>query len=143
MALFGRKKKEEKVEKPKEAVAEAIKEEKQKQERPAFAPLFVKLDRYRRILSILNHLKNMMNVAKNSLVVLNDLERMRAENLKMIEDILNKIDQKLLSLDSEFMRPSGFREEPMEYVDVEGLESTIVDLKSQIDSLKTELERMA
>lgn len=156
MPIFGRKKKEVReakkvfekpipVKKPitmkKPIPTEKPKEKEPK--KPSFAPLFVKLTRYKQILNAMNYLKTTMVMIRNTFSILNELERLKAENLKMIQSAMEKVEKRLLTLDSEFMRPSGFTEELPELHDVESLEATIADLKSQIDQLKTELERMA
>ena len=50
-----------------------------KEERPS-APLFIKLDRYKTLLSTINYMKTTLVMLKNSLAILNDLERVREEN---------------------------------------------------------------
>jgi vacuolar-type H+-ATPase subunit I/STV1 len=129
------------VEKIPEQHPKEIKEE--VKEKSSFAPLFVKLDRYRQILNTMNYLKNTMNMIKNTLSILNELEKIKSENLKLIEDTIEKADKKILTLDSEFMRPSGFIEEMPELSDVESLEATLVDLREQVNQLKSELRSMA
>lgn len=119
-----------------------VEKEEKESERPAFAPLFVKIDRYRHILNTMQYLKSTMNLIKNTFSVLNELEKIRAENIKLIQKTIEKVDKKLLTLDSEFMRPSGFIEEMPEVHDVEGLESTLVELRDQVNQLKSELQSL-
>ena len=113
------------------------------EEKASFAPLFVKLDRYRQILGTMNYLKNTMNMVKNTFSILNELEKIRMENLKLIQETIEKADKKIMTLDSEFMRPSGFTDEIPEFADVESLEATLVDLRDQVGQLKSELKNMA
>lgn len=155
MPLFGKKKTEtsevrKDVEETKKVVEQQTppqkvehKEEKEP-ERPAFAPLFVKIDRYRSILNSLGYLKTALVMVKNSFATLNELERARNQTLDVIQKALEKIEKKISSLDIELVRPAGFHEptEAIEYHDVETIEATIADLKGQIDQLKAELENM-
>lgn len=117
----------------------------QQGQQPAFAPLFVKLTRYKQILNTLSSLKMSVNLIRNQLLILNELDRLKEENMKLLNSAVNKINDRLSKLDSEFMRPSGFMEEvpEMQMQDVESLESTLVDLKSQIEHLKSEVESVA
>jgi len=128
-----------------ERVPEIHREEVQEEvkEKQSFAPLFVKIDRYRQILNTMNYLKNTMNMIKNTFSILNELEKIRMENLRLIQDTIEKADKKILHLDSEFMRPSGFIEEMPELTDVESLEATLVDLREQINQLKAELQSLS
>jgi chromosome segregation ATPase len=123
--------------------AEKPKEVEQKQEKPAFAPLFVKIDRYRQILNAIGYLKTTMVMIKNSLLTLNELDKARAETVKVLEEALEKTEKKISELDSELVRPAGYHElEEPEYQDMETIEATIADLKGQIEMLKSELQSM-
>jgi hypothetical protein len=117
----------------------------EKEQSPSFAPLFVKLTRYKQILSTLNYLKMSINLIKNQLAILSELDKLREENIKLLDSTTKRVGERLSTLDSEFMRPSGFMEEipEMQMQDVESLESTLTDLKSQIEHLKSEVETIA
>jgi chromosome segregation ATPase len=115
-----------------------------KQERPAFAPLFIKLDRYKQILNSITELKTTLVMIKNSLSVLNELEKLKSDNLKMIEKAIERFDKRISALDSEFLRPSGYHEElPEELYGIESLEATLTGLRDQVNHLKAELENLA
>lgn len=114
-----------------------------REERPSFAPLFIKIDRYKHILSSINYLKNAIGTLQNSFGVLNELEELRSESLNVIKDSLQKIEKKLQTLDSEFLRPRGYHEEMEEVEEAGSLSSTIEDLKGQIEQLKSELQNVA
>ncbi|TAL46742.1 hypothetical protein EPN87_04530 [archaeon] len=121
-----------------------VQHEEHVEEPRSFAPLFVKLDKYKGLLSAMGYLKTNLVMLRSSLAILKDLDKLRDENLKIVEEGMEKMDKKLATLDSEFLRPSGFREEAHHDVkDVESLEGTIADLKGQIDQLKSELETYA
>jgi hypothetical protein len=107
-----------------------------------FAPLFVKIDRYRQILNAMNYLKSMLAMVKNNFNVLNEMEKLRNDNLKLVQEAVDKIDKKIKTLDSEFLRPSGFIEQMPELHDVQGLQATIADLRSQVDQLKSDLKNI-
>jgi len=163
MPIFGRRKEaEEKIQELKKAIEmpvekietplEKIEPEKKvvepeeiiEPEKSSFAPLFVKLDRYKKILNFMNEIKLTMITIRNAFSVLSELDKLRGENLKMIKDALEKLDKRLLSLDSEFLRPTGFHEEfvPDMYT-AQSLEGIITDLKSQVEQLKAELKSTA
>ncbi len=164
MGIFGKKKEKEDIQQIKEAIEEirlptellTSPRETQKtkeipvqpkpetrEERPSFAPLFIKIDRYKHILSSINYLKNAIGTLQNSFGVLNELEELRSESLNVIKDSLQKIEKKLQTLDSEFLRPRGYHEEMEEVEEAGSLSSTIEDLKGQIEQLKSELQNVA
>ena len=127
-------------------LAEQKKEYKTKEpSKPTFAPLFVKLTRFKEILSTLKYLKTTVNSIKRQLSVLNKLEKLKEENLNLLNSDIKKVSDQLHKLDSEFTRPSGYIEDipELQMQDVESLESTIVDLKEQIEQLKSEVETVA
>lgn len=115
-----------------------------KEERPAYAPLFVKIDRYRNVLNALGQLKTSVIMIRNSFSTLNELEKARYETLKLIEDAVGKLESKLSALDAELLRPAGqHMEASPEYQDVQTVHATVADLKGQIEQLKSELDHMA
>ena len=113
------------------------------EERP-FAPVFIKLTKYRQVLGTMNQLKMNVNIIKNQLAVLNELDKLREENLKLLKAALGRVDERLVKLDSSFMRPSGYMEEipEMQMQEVDSLEGTIEDLKGQIENLRSEVENV-
>ncbi|MBU5537259.1 MAG: hypothetical protein QW818_00740 [Candidatus Aenigmatarchaeota archaeon] len=158
MALFGRKRKEE----PKETLPELpplsaldqtpIPEEpksppiiKREPESPPVAPLFVKMDRYRQILTTIGNLKTAVMIVKNSLGTLQQIEKVRDETFNIVNDIVEKIDNKIIELDNNLLRPAGFHESEeifSEQQDIRTIEATVADLRGQIEQLKSELSKM-
>jgi len=134
----------EQPEKQIEQKSEVVRQEVKEPERPAFAPLFVKIDRYRQILSAIGYLKTSMIMIKNSLMTLTELDKARDETIKLVKDAAAKLENRISSLDQELIRPSGYHEiaEP-EYQDVETVEATVADLKGQIEQLRSELQTMS
>jgi hypothetical protein len=114
-------------------------------ERPSFAPLFIKIDRYRQILNSIGNLKTAMIMIKNSLVTVIELDKARDETFKLIQDAMEKMEKRLSMLDQELIRPSGYHEfaENLEYHDVETIGATVADLRGQIEQLKSELENVS
>ena len=130
---------------PKFAPVEEKKEEEvikpEMQKRPGFAPLFVKIDKYRSILSSISDIKTTLIMIKNAFMIQKEIEGLRDENKKILELAISKLDKKILTLDSEFLRPTGFEEEfPSQIYESGGIEGVVDDLKKQIEGLKTELK---
>ena len=109
-----------------------------------FAPLFVKIDRYRSVLDAIKDLKSMILMMKNALRVQKEIEELWDENRKFLETAIEKINKKILSLDSDFLRPRGYEEGvlPPEY-ETEGFEGVVDDLKKQVEGLKSELKTIS
>lgn len=144
--------KEEKIEEPIEEVPveveKPVEEEKvvpkKELKKPGFAPLFVKIERYKSVLDAINEIKTTVMMIKNALGIQKQIEELRNENRGLLESAVNKVDKKVLTLDSEFLRPSGYEEEFLPPVhETEGLETVVDDLKEQIESLKSELKTIS
>jgi hypothetical protein len=119
-------------------------DEEQMTDGPVYAPLFVKIDRYRNILSTIASIKTTVVVVKNSMSVLAELDRARQQTMSVVRDAMERIEKRLGNLDTELVRPSGFSANvPQEtYSEVQGVESTLAELKGQIAQLKNELQQM-
>ena len=159
MGLFGRKKKEEPKELPVELPPLSLLDQPQlamepprappvmrrEPEKPTVAPLFVKMDRYRQILTTIGNLKTALMIVKNSLATLQQIEKVRDATFNIVSDIIEKMDDKLIELDNNLLRPAGFHESEEvspEKQDIRSIEATVADLQGQIEQLKSELGKM-
>jgi len=127
------------IEKP----AEKTKEEKVEEETQV--PLFIKLDKYKTIVSSLMQLKALLISLKNSLIALEQIEKTRVETFNVIMKNLDKMNEKLSLLEKEVVKPVSFSfgmpaapYAPIE--EMQSVQASIASLKAQIDQLKAELE---
>ncbi len=159
MGLFGRKKREEPKEMPAELPSLSLLDQpvfpieppksqpqiKREPEKPTVAPLFVKMDRYRQILTTIGNLKTSLMIVKNSLATLKQIEKVRDDTFSIVSDVIEKMDDKLIDLDNNLLRPAGFHESEetsAEKQDIRSIEATVADLQGQIEQLKSELGKM-
>lgn len=165
MPLFGRKKKEESTDSPMDELpllnsldqAHFTMEQSTPQlqpiqpltrkepEKPTAAPLFVKIERYRQILTTIGNLKTALVIVKNSLGTLDQIEKVRNQTMGIVNDIVSKMDDKLIDLDNNLLRPAGFHETNAtspEQQDIRSIEATVSDLQGQIEQLKSELSKV-
>jgi len=113
----------------------------------AQAPLFIKVEKYKTIVSSLMQLKALLISLKNSLVALGQIERTRMETYNTIAKNLEKINEKIAVLEKELVKPIGF---PLEspiltypaYEELESVQTSIANLKAQIEQLKAQLESL-
>lgn len=109
------------------------------------APVFVKISKYKDILNSVNYLKMGFSVIKNQLSILSKLAKMERDNMDLLYAALEKVSGQLNKLDSDFTKPVDYMREvaDMKVQDMHGLESTMDDLKTQIEKLKSEVETLA
>lgn len=130
-----------------EKVEEVPKPEEVKKEVPervAGPPLFIKLERYHRILRYISELRRVLFTTKAITSTLAEIEKLREDNVKLLRKTIERIDTRLADLDKELLRPrelpAGY---PEEVTEVGGMETVVSDLRSQLQSLKDELESVA
>jgi len=109
------------------------------------APVFVKISKYKDIMNTVNYLKMSFTVLKNQVAILSKLENLQRQNMKLMYSVLDKTNNQLNKLGTDFSKPVDFMKEVSEFKvqEVNQLESTINDLKAQIDKLNVEVESMA
>ncbi|MEM5875269.1 MAG: hypothetical protein QXW01_00425 [Candidatus Aenigmatarchaeota archaeon] len=105
-------------------------------------PLFVKIDKYRNIVSSLMQIKTYLITLKNTIVAIEQLERARVESLSALSKTIEKINEKITELENNLVKPIGFSFGVPETVEeLSTVHSAISSLKSQIEELKAELEK--
>jgi hypothetical protein len=119
------------------AVQAAVEPEKQ-----TSAPLFVKLERYRNILKTLGEIKTTLAITKNAFKMFEQIDKIEDDNMNLIRAAIENIEAKLTSLDSEFMRPSGFEEETAETEEFDNVQTVLSDLQVQIEQLRGHMEQV-
>lgn len=114
-------------------------------ERPRFAPLFIKIDRYQEILNSIESLKSILLGVRDLLNLMQQLDRIKIES----ETLLNKNIQEVIliisNMDKEFIRPKGVSVENSvpDMHDNAGYEKVgnyIGDLQRELDNLKSQLQ---
>ncbi|MGC9059107.1 MAG: hypothetical protein ACP5H3_01730 [Candidatus Aenigmatarchaeota archaeon] len=137
--------KEEKKEELREVkpIFEEKKKEENVEEKEQEAPLFVKLDKYKTIISSIMQLKALLLSLKNSLVALEQIEKTRTETFNLLVKNLEKMNERLSLLEKEVVKPVGvsFGSLPA-YEEVHSVQTSIANLRAEIERLKAELETM-
>ncbi len=107
------------------------------------APLFIKVEKYRDILSSLQELKTFVSSVKQLFTVMHDLETVRSDALKIMRASIQRLEKSLIEIDSELLRPKGFEMPEMSSdVEIRHVESSLGDLQKQIAALKRELQEI-
>ena len=128
------------IEPEKEIVKNEVKQETIKNEQSV--PLFVKIDKYKDILDIVNDIKSVLFFAKNTLAVQRQIEIIVNENRKLLEDSINKLEEKIIFLDRELTKPGVYESKKTEQ-QPEKVDNVLDELKKQIENLKADLKNIA
>lgn len=108
------------------------------------APLFVKVEKYRELLSTVQTMKVFVSGIKQIFNVLQELETVRAESLKTMRASVQKLERSVTEMDTELLRPRGvdFTDLVESEDEVAHIEDSLTDLQKQIASLRRELKEL-
>jgi polyhydroxyalkanoate synthesis regulator phasin len=106
------------------------------------APLFVKVDKYRELLTTVHEMKLFVSGVKQIFNILQDLENVRTETLKVMRASVQRLERSVLEMDTGLLRPRGvdFSEMIESETEVRHIEDSLTDLQNQIASLRRELQ---
>lgn len=99
------------------------------------APLFIKVDRYKEMLSYFGALKNDIETLKQLGNVLNSTQEMFLETNNAITATLEKTNKIIEALDAEMGRPQGLN------IDM-GIEAKRAEMKVSLNELKAQLDKL-
>jgi len=113
------------------------------EETPKIAPVFVRIDRYKEILSHIQGLKSSIANLENVLAIRKHIHKFNADSDEVLEKALKKFADSANMFSREFVTPRGpeqfaRRDEKSEDV----FDSTISQLGEEIFKLKQELEKI-
>ena len=109
---------------------------------PDTAPLFVKIERYREIVASLNESKRFLSSMKQMFLVMNELQGIQQDSMNMLKASIQRLEKSLEWIDQSLLRPAGFEEMPHGELEVKQIETSLVDLQREIESLRRDLEKI-
>jgi hypothetical protein len=110
-------------------------------DRPRFAPLFVKIDRYQEILTIIENIKTGLLKAHDLLTLMQQLDKIKFEAETLMQKNIQETVVGISTMDKEFVRPKGV--EIVEDTGVGGererVENYVGELHRELENLRTQL----
>lgn len=108
------------------------------------APLFVKVDKYREVLTTLNEVKLFMSGVKQLFNLMNEIETVRNDALNIMRATVDRMERAVVEIDSDLLRPKGISLAGYDRTSSEimHVEQTLGDLQNQLLDLKRELQGM-
>jgi len=114
----------------------------EKQISPDLAPLFVKIDRYKEVLSKLEQLKMILKKMTRLISLSYEVDEIKGDLGERVRDTTSKITDTLISLDEIFVRPEQYRPESIYERKTYEVEGQIYDLQEELKHLRKELSKI-
>ncbi len=113
-------------------------------EREQSAPLFVKVEKYREVITSIQEMKLFISGVKDTFSILQELENVRSDAINIMKVTVQRLEKATMELDSELLRPRGVNISPFEQGETEAkhIESSLTELQKQLLELKQELQGM-
>jgi len=113
-------------------------------EREQSAPLFVKVEKYREVVSSIQEMKLFIAGVKDTFAILQELEHVRSDAINIMKVTVQRLEKATMELDSELLRPRGVNISPFEQGETEAkhIESSLTELQKQLLELKQDLQGM-
>jgi len=105
-----------------------------------FAPLFVKIDKYREVLQDLESVRSSLNDLKQLFELMNEVDNIKRKGMKELREGISDLTGTLVSMDEKFIRPEGTEEITGE--STSGVSKTVGELQNQLREIRDSLERI-
>ncbi len=109
-------------------------------EKETAAPLFVKVDKYRDLITSIHEMKLYVSSTKQVFSVLQEVESLRSDALNVLRATLQRLERSVVEMDSELLRPQGVTLTEEKSSEVSHIESSLSELQKQLLDLKRELQ---
>ena len=108
------------------------------------APLFVKVEKYREVISSLQEMKLFVAGVKDIFTVMQEIESIRGEALNVMKVTVQRLEKAVVEMDSELLRPRGVNVSPFPQgeAEVKHIESSLTELQKQLLELRQDLQGM-
>ena len=106
------------------------------------APMFIKVEKYREILTELDEIKTFTASINQIFSVLADIDATREDAMKALRASLQRLERATAMIDAELLRPIGFEVFPHGEVELKHIETSLSALQQQLAGMRRELEKM-
>jgi len=107
-----------------------------------YAPLFVKVDKYREIVASVREVQSFVSSIKHIFSLLNEAENARNKALDMLKSSVNRLERGISWVDKSLLRPVGFKELPHGELEVRHIEESLSELQRELHSLRREMDQV-
>ena len=105
-----------------------------------FAPLFVKIDKYKEVLQNLEEIRGSLDELKQLFELMNEVDEIKRRGMKELKEGMSGLAGTLVSMDDKFIRPEGTEE----VISEPGSQTskTVKDLQEDLRELRDSLKRI-
>jgi hypothetical protein len=107
-----------------------------------YAPLFVKVEKYRDILRLLGEIRSFISGLKQLFVVISEIEGIRDDAMKIMRATVSRLEKAAAEIDAELLRPVGLEPFPAGEIELKHIETSLSDLQRQLAALRDEVEKL-
>jgi hypothetical protein len=109
------------------------------------APLFVKVDKYRELITTIHELKLFLQSTKQLFSLVNEIESVRGDAYNVLRATVQRLEKSITEMDAGLLRPKGLdmHYSSRESEDVNHIESSLNDLHKQLMELKREFQQLS
>ncbi len=113
-------------------------------EKMEYAPLFIKVEKYRETLETVENLENYLKAMSKLFEIVNKLEKIRTKNISALTKMYNRAMQTASKLYGGLLKPKGMKFEggTASESEIEKMDTVIKDLNEELESLKGELDKI-
>jgi len=114
------------------------------EEKMEYAPLFIKIEKYRETLETVEDLENYLKAMSKLFEIVNELERIRTKNISALTKMYHRAVQTASKLYGGLLKPKGMKLEGgvVSESEIEKMDSVIKDLNEELAALREELDKI-
>ena len=106
--------------------------------------LFVKVDKYREVLTTLQELKLFVSGVKHLFGIMHEIEAVRTDAMNIMRATVDRLEKSIIEIDSELLRPRGVTLTDYDRTgsEITHVEQSLTDLQNQLSDLRRQLQGM-
>ena len=101
-------------------------------------PVFIKVDRYEDMLSIVDEMKSFHSALTEVRRIIDEIEAVRSSAFSLLDRINSKLDERIKEIDSFLTRPKGLKLEKKSK-EARDIDEALSRLKEELESLRKEI----
>lgn len=112
------------------------------------APLFVKVEKYKEIITTIQEIKTLLTGLRNLFLLLDEIDQAKGDTINTLRITLQRIEKNIMQLDANFLKTGSDEIEKVKEsikpktVEAEELENSLKQLYDELSAMKSEIEKM-